>query len=101
MYEPRDNKPTVYEPQINDYVEWTTQLGHVHEGWIYFKADQCIQKRGWPKQIRYITIEVGLKEKPDYKEDNPHKYVHILLCCYEHQWKELKFVKKRKDRYER
>jgi len=100
MYEPRDNKPTVYEPEINDYVEWTTQLGQVHEGWVYFKADQCIQKRGWPKQSRYITIEVGVKEKPDYKEDNPHRYVHILLCCYEHQWQELKFVKKRKDRYE-
>jgi len=43
---------------------------------------------------------VGVKEKPDYKEDNPHRYVHILLCCYESQWSELKFVKKRKDRYE-
>ena len=100
MYEPRDNKPTVYEPEINDYVEWTTKLGQVHEGWVYFKASPVIHKRGWPKQTRYLTIEVGVKEKPDYKEDNPHKYVHILLCCYEHQWKELKFVKKRKDRYE-
>ena len=25
MYEPRDNKPTVYEPQVNDYVEWTIE----------------------------------------------------------------------------
>ena len=90
----------MYEPEVNDYVEWTTKLGQVHEGWVYFKADQVIHKRGWPKQTRYLTIEVGVKEKPDYQEDNPHKYVHILLCCYEHQWKELKFVKKRKDRYE-
>ena len=28
------------------------------------------------------------------------RYIHILLCCYETQWKELKFVKKRKNRYE-
>ena len=90
----------MYEPEVNDYVEWTTKLGQVHRGWIYFKAYQCIQKRGWPKQSRDLTIEVGVKEKPDYQEDNPHKYVHILLCCYESQWQELKFVKKRKDRYE-
>ena len=37
----------MYEPEVNDYVEWTTKLGQVHEGWVYFKADKCIQKRGW------------------------------------------------------
>ena len=90
----------MYEPEINDYVVWTTELGMVHEGWVYFKADPTIEKRGWRKPQRYITIELGVKEKPDYNEDNPHKYVHVLLCCYEPQWKELKFVKKRKSRYE-
>ena len=90
----------MYEPEVNDYVVWTTELGMVHEGWVYFKADPTIEKRGWRKPQRYITIELGVKEKPDYNEDNPHKYVHVLLCCYEPQWKELKFVKKRKSRYE-
>ena len=90
----------MYEPEINDYVVWTTELGMVHEGWVYFKADPTIEKRGWRKPQRYITIELGVKEKPDYNEDNPHKYVHVLLCCYEPQWKELKFVKKRKSQYE-
>ena len=90
----------MYEPEVNDYVVWTTELGMVHEGWVYFKADPTIEKRGWKKPQRYITIELGVKEKPDYNEDNPHKYVHVLLCCYEPQWKELKFVKKRKSRYE-
>ena len=90
----------MYEPEVNDYVQWQTELGQVQEGGGYFKADHVIQKRGWPKMSRYITIEVGVKEKPDYKEDNPHRYVHILLCCYESQWSELKFVKKRKNRYE-
>ena len=90
----------MYEPEVNDYVVWTTELGMVHKGWVYFKADPTIEKRGWKKPQRYITIELGVKEKPDYNEDNPHKYVHVLLCCYEPQWKELKFVKKRKSRYE-
>ena len=90
----------MYEPEVNDYVVWTTELGMVHEGWVYFKADPTIEKRGWRKPQRYITIELGVKEKPDYNEDNPHKYVHVLLCCYEPQWNELKFVKKRKNRYE-
>ena len=69
----------MYEPEVNDYVEWTTKLGQVHKGWVYFKAEPVIPKRGW------VT---------------PHRYIHVLLCCYESQWQELKFVKKRKDRYE-
>ena len=91
----------MYEPEINDYVVWTTELGMVHKGWVYFKADPTIEKRGWKKPQRYITIELGVKEKPDYNEDNPHKYVHVLLCCYEHQWEELRYVKRRKSKNER
>ena len=90
----------MYEPEVNDYVQWRTELGQVHEGWVYYKAAPTAPKRGWVTPQRYITIEVGVKEKPDYQEDNPHRYVHILLCCYENQWSELKFVKKRKNRYE-
>ena len=70
----------MYEPEVNDYVVWTTELGMVHKGWVYFKADPTIEKRGWRKPQRYITIELGVKEKPDYNEDNPHKYVQVLLC---------------------
>ena len=29
----------MYEPQVDDYVRWTTALGMVHEGWVYFKCD--------------------------------------------------------------
>ena len=28
----------MYDPQVNDYVRWTTALGMVHEGWVYFKG---------------------------------------------------------------
>ena len=30
----------MYEPQVNDYVKWTTALGMVHEGWVYYKGKQ-------------------------------------------------------------
>ena len=36
----------MYDPQVNDYVRWTTELGMVHEGWVYFKSDQSKPKRG-------------------------------------------------------
>ena len=29
-----------YEPQVNDYVVWTTEMGQVHKGWVYFVADE-------------------------------------------------------------
>ena len=67
----------MYEPEVNDYVEWTTQLGQVHEGWVYFKASPVIQKRGWPKQTRYLTIEVGVKEKPDIR-----RIIRISMYIY-------------------
>ena len=28
----------MYDPQVNDYVRWTTALGMVHEGWVYYKG---------------------------------------------------------------
>ena len=30
----------MYDPQVNDYVKWTTALGMVHEGWVYYKGDK-------------------------------------------------------------
>ena len=87
-----------YNPQVNDYVVWTTQLGMKHEGWVYFKSTPTAPKRGWSTPLDYITIELGVKEKPNCTENDPHKYIHVLLCCYEHQWGELKYVKRRKDK---
>ena len=57
----------MYEPEVKDYVEWTTKLGQVHQGWVYFMAEPTAPKRGWTTPQRYITIEVGVKEKPDYQ----------------------------------
>ena len=30
----------MYEPEINDYVQWTTELGQVHQGWVYLRQNQ-------------------------------------------------------------
>ena len=34
----------MYDPQVNDYVRWTTALGMVHEGWVYFKGTPDIMR---------------------------------------------------------
>ena len=41
-----------YVPKINDYVIWNHH-GIIHEGWVYF-VDSA-----------YITIEIGVKPKPN------------------------------------
>ena len=92
----------MYEPKVDDYVIWTTQLGMVHEGWVYFVSEKSKPKRGWPTPVSYCTIEIGTKPKPycTLTHDRLHKKIHVLLCCYETQWGELKYVKRRKSKYD-
>ena len=71
-----------YIPQVDDYVKWKE-----HEGWIYFKCDEC------------ITIEIGVCDKVCKSHGASfHKKNHILLVCYSFQWHELEYVKNRRDR---
>ena len=88
----------MYEPQVDDYVKWTTALGMVHEGWVYFKCNYTPKKKGFPQREHYITIELGVKEKP-YKEcqKSLHKKNHVLLLCYHYQWHQLEYVTNRRD----
>ena len=96
----------MYEPEVNDYVIWTDELGQIHQGWVYFKGDkvdnETRKKHGWNELSRYITIEISTKPKPkcEYSKgaDLNHKLIHSLLLCYEHEWKNLQFVKKRKSK---
>tara|TARA_B100000900_G_scaffold339089_1_gene301431 strand:+ start:1096 stop:1413 length:318 start_codon:yes stop_codon:yes gene_type:complete len=92
----------MYEPKVDDYVIWTTELGQVHEGWVYFVGEESQPKRGWPTHQTYLTIEIGTKPKPycTLTNDKLHKKIHILLCCYKYQWGELQFVKRRKSKYD-
>ena len=73
-----------YQPKVNDYVKWTDSLGKVVEGWVYFVDKD------------YITIEVGVKEKPDDLV-HFHKKTHCCVLCYPQYWHELEYVKSRKD----
>jgi len=78
-----------YVPKVNDYVKWNKN-GVIHEGWVYF-VDNL-----------YITIEVGVKPKPncEYTREEKHKFIHTLLCCFPEQWKDLNLIKSRKSVYE-
>ena len=94
----------MYEPEVDDYVVWEreTWVGKISdEGWVYFKCDPIEPKKGFPTHSRYITIETGVRDKPKGQlEDGRslHKKIHTLLLCYENDWKDLKFIKKRESK---
>lgn len=94
----------MYEPEVDDYVIWTNSLDQVFEGWVYFKCEVIDNdtrvKNGWNPLPRYITLEIGTKLKPhcDIARDRNHKLIHTLLLCYESEWKNLRFIKKRKSK---
>ena len=90
-----------YEPEVDDYVIWERDIHgriEIDEGWVYFKGDPVEPKKGFNTPARYITIETGVKDKPKEQLEEGrclHKKVHTLLLCYEHDWKDLKFVRRR------
>ena len=74
----------MYEPQVNDYVKWTTALGMKHEGWVYYKStplDNTFRKKnGWREIDPYITIEIATKPRPDCDLSTfLHKRIHVCL----------------------
>ena len=89
---------TNYEPEVDDYVIWDRGEYGIDEGWVYFKGDPVDNelriKQGWNPVARYITIETGIRPKPQcqYSKNDPHKYIHTLLLCYDSDWHQLKFV---------
>ena len=80
----KDRMAHEYVPKLHDYVIW--HHGKMkHQGWIYFCDEE------------YISIEVGVKDKPCNLTDDLHKKHHVLLCCYHWNWYQLEYVKSRKD----
>ena len=75
-----------YTPQIDDYVIWERSTGHIDKGWVYFVDND------------YITIETGVKDKPncEYTRHEKHKKIHILVVCHNCYWDQLKYVKRRR-----
>ena len=96
----------MYEPQVDDYVIWNRPNGDIEEGWVYFKGDPVDNEKrikdGWNSISRYITIETGVRDKPNcmYSSGKPmrHKKIHTLLLCNEDCWHELRYVKHRRTR---
>ena len=94
----------MYEPEVDDYVIWEREAWSgkfSDEGWVYFKGDIEESKKGFPDNPRYITIETGVRDKPKEQMNSGsslHNKVHTLLLCYESQWHQLKYVKRRKHR---
>ena len=90
----------MYEPQVNDYVRWVTELGQVHEGWVYYKGtpsdnDKRVKNK-WVATPNYITIEIATKPRPQCDLSTFfHKRIHVCLCCYESNWHELTFIRRR------
>ena len=88
----------MYAPQVDDYVRWTTALGTVDEGWVYFKCDPTPKKRGFPQTEHYITIELGVKDMPvETQRTSLHQKNHVLLLCYHSNWHELEYIKNRRE----
>ncbi len=74
-----------YVPKVNDYVRWTTALGMVHEGWVYYKGkpddNEKRIKNSWVPVSNYITIEIATKPRPQ--------------CDLSNCWHELEFIRRR------
>ena len=95
----------MYEPQVDDYVKWTNELGQVHEGWVYFKGDPVNnalrKKQGWNPISQYITIEIHCYPKSDHVYSSGkfhrHRNVHCLLQCNRENWGELEYIRNRRD----
>ena len=76
------------------------KLGAVHEGWVYYKGNAHDNekriKNGWIPISNYITIEIATKPRPQCNVSTfLHKRIHVCLCCYEDNWNELKFIRRR------
>ena len=90
-----------YEPKVNDYVVWTTELGMKHEGWVYFVASPSEPKRGWVTPARYCSIEIATKERPSCDLSTfLHKRIHVCICCFESNWNELEFIRRRVSKHD-
>ena len=53
-------------------------------------------KNKWVATSNYITIEIATKPRPQCNVSTfLHKRIHVCLCCYESNWNELEFIRRR------
>lgn len=72
-----------YFPRVDDYVKWNSHPRMI-EGWVYFSCAE------------YITIEIGVKDKPDNLV-HFHKKTHCCVLCFPENWNQLEYVKNRRN----
>ena len=74
----------MYDPQVNDYVKWTTALGMVHEGWVYYKGKPDDNARRikdkWVATSNYIQLR--LQQNQDHSVIYPHFFINVFMCAY-------------------
>ena len=94
----------MYEPEVGDYVKWHhPHDGSIDQGWVYFKGDPVNNSKrkadGWNPISQYITIETGVRPKPncEYAKNDKHRYIHTLLICNQEDWNQLEYIKNRRD----
>ena len=82
----KDRMAHPYTPQVDDYVIWRRSGGMIDKGWVYFVDEE------------YITIEVGVKDKPlcEYTREERHKKIHTLVVCPPQYWHQLQYIKNRR-----
>ena len=62
--------PEPYIPKVNDYVIWDKGKYGKDEGWVYFFSEE------------YITIETGVKPRPDAECEREAAKLEITVDYY-------------------
>ena len=82
----------MYEPEVGDYVIWDRGEYGKDEGWVYFKCDKepSFNLKGI-EHARYITIETGVRPKPEcrYTKNEQHK---MILIAYKTKKAKVKSI---------
>ena len=76
------------------HLAWYTKGGYSYKGDTH--DNQRRLKDNWLPLSNYITIEIATKPRPQCNVSTfLHKRIHVCLCCYEDNWHELEYIRKR------
>ena len=73
---------------------WSMRGGYIFKGTP--DNNESRVKNKWVATSNYITIEIATKPRPQCNVSTfLHKRIHVCLCCYEDNWNELEFIRRR------
>ena len=91
----------MYEPEVNDYVNGLHSWVRYTEGGYISRQNQQHPKEDGSHPRGISQSKWAQKRNPIIlTHDNPHRYVHILLCCYESSMVRVEICKEKENRYE-